>query len=246
VALTFIAWVIVIIIAQALDPNFERSSSDTANVAVAVWGFATFAAWAAVGMGRFIGWLRKTRARRSTAMIDETIREAVGGPTETRLETVRQRVEKSLGAASDRLFEQRERRLAVERLVSEGASELDLYLPKLPRSVKRVANRHYLLASVAVSRNMIGGTPPLTAQHLGKWAVMMERWPELARKIIEDPSLAGRLERWARADGHPVDRPPLPELPSVDRQEDLIQLLSDQTSLDAVAQRLVLALPARL
>ncbi|HYM54498.1 MAG TPA: hypothetical protein VES97_03990, partial [Solirubrobacteraceae bacterium] len=188
-------------------------------------------------------WLKDRRTRKSTAKIDETIRDNVRSRSESSVETISEAVT----SASSRLVEQRLRRANVEQLVSEGSGELSSYYPGLPRSVKRVANRHYLLASVAVSRDMIGGTPPLTAQHLAKWAVVMERWPELATEIIDQPSLAGELERRAKSDEDPSRDRSLSELlpAGISQREELVRLLRDPTSIAAVADRLVFALPAR-
>jgi hypothetical protein len=41
---------------------------------------------------------------------------------------------------------------------------------------------------------MFGGKPPLSPRHIGKWAVLCERWPELAQAICTDPGIMLRLE----------------------------------------------------
>ena len=58
------------------------------------------------------------------------------------------------------------------------------FLPEVPRSAKRLANHLRLLLGVASQRNMLGGSPALEATHLGKWAVLLERWPELGPQYV--------------------------------------------------------------
>jgi hypothetical protein len=71
------------------------------------------------------------------------------------------------------------------------------YLPPLPRSVKRMMNHLRILLVVAHERGMLGGEPELRAEHLGKWVVLNERWPELARRLKTSPSSLAALEEAA-------------------------------------------------
>lgn len=41
---------------------------------------------------------------------------------------------------------------------------------------------------------MFGGNPILSPRHIGKWAVLCERWPELAQAIARDPKSMTPLE----------------------------------------------------
>jgi ABC-type multidrug transport system fused ATPase/permease subunit len=242
VGITLALWLVVAAIVGVVDPRSDQSTSGWGNDLIGAWGTVTFLLWIPVGVGTLHQWLRKRRTRRSTAEIDATIRDKARSRSESNVETISQVVT----SASARLVAQRLRRANVEQLVSEGSGELASYYPGLPRSVKRVANRHYLLASVAVSRQMIGGTPPLTAAHLSKWALMMERWPDLAEEIIERPLLAGELERRARSDEDACGTHSLSDLlpEQVPQRDELIRLLRDPTSIAAIADRLVFALPA--
>ncbi len=247
VGITFVVWLVVVAIVAVLDQRFEQNTNDWGNQLVGAWAGITFLVWLVAGAGTGYRWLRARRTRKSTAKIDETIRDNVRSRRESSVDVLEQVVAQSMTSASSRLIEQRARRVKVEQLVSEGSRELSSYLPGLPRSVKRVANRHYLLASVAVSRDMIGGVPPLTAQHLAKWAVVMERWPELAEGIIAQPSLAGELERRAKSDGNASGEGSLSALlpEGTSHCEELVRILRDPTSIAAVADRLVFALPSR-
>jgi hypothetical protein len=69
---------------------------------------------------------------------------------------------------------------------------LDL-LPALPRTAKRLLNRLYFLLVVAYNRNLIA-RGRVTAEQLGKWAVLLDRWPEAGKAIVRNPALAGKLE----------------------------------------------------
>jgi len=243
VAITFALWLVVAAIIGVVDPKAGGNGTDWGDDLVGYWGLLTFLLWTVAGIGTLHQGQKKRRTRKSTAKIDETIRDNARSRSESNVQTISAVV----ASASSRLVEQRLRRANVEQLVSEGSGELSSYYPDLPRSVKRIANRHYLLASVAVSRNMIGGTPPLTAEHLSKWAVVMERWPELAEEIIDRPSLAGELEQRARSDGEATGATALSGLlpEGLSQREDLVRLLRDPTSIAAIAERLVFALPAR-
>jgi hypothetical protein len=69
---------------------------------------------------------------------------------------------------------------------------LDL-LPPLPRMAKRLLNRLYFLLVVAYNRNLIS-SGAVSPEQLGKWAVLLDRWPEAGRAIVKNPGLTGDLE----------------------------------------------------
>ena len=85
---------------------------------------------------------------------------------------------------------------------------------------------------------MFGGHPALTAEHLGEWIVLAERWPEVAQRVSASPDLMAKLE-----DGH--DSAALAELlrsNAVDVStvsDDLIALLDREPRLSDVIARLV-------
>jgi hypothetical protein len=66
-------------------------------------------------------------------------------------------------------------------------------LPPVPRTAKRLLNRLYFLLVVAYNRNLIT-LGRVSAEQLGKWAVLLDRWPEAGRAIIKNPQLAQSLE----------------------------------------------------
>jgi len=240
--------IVLVIILASIDPNLNNNNkTDWEEVLGIIWTLLTITAWWVAGVGTFIQSLRRRRARKRTAQIDDTIRTTTPGPDKASDETIKDVVAQSVTEASARLIDQRVRRASVERLVREGNVELLDYLPDVPRAVKRVANRHYLLSSVAVSRKMLGGTPELTPSHLAKWALIMERWPEVASEIIRDPAAAAKLEQASEASSNGATGAPLvplqdaSEIPEFD---ELVRLLHDPVRIGSVAERLVFALPA--
>jgi hypothetical protein len=79
-------------------------------------------------------------------------------------------------------------------LQKEAEDEVIRHLDPLPRHAKRLLNRLRLLLFVAHERRMFGGSPILSPRHIGKWAVLSERWPELAQAISRAPELMVPLE----------------------------------------------------
>jgi hypothetical protein len=142
------------------------------------------------------------------------------------------------------LAEQRFERFLVDDSVlrQQAESEILKYLPKAPRSAKRLVNHVRLLLVVASERRMLGGTPPLEAAHLGKWAVLLERWPELGRAVRAAPDFMTSLEREqsvvSLAD---VVHQVAPELTV---SADLEAFLNDEPKLADIIERLVHSSPA--
>jgi len=79
-------------------------------------------------------------------------------------------------------------------LQREAEDEVMKHLEPMPRHAKRLLNRLRLLLFVAHERRMFGGVPELTPRHIGKWAVLGERWPELSQEIYINPGVMKRLE----------------------------------------------------
>jgi KAP family P-loop domain len=246
------------IVLSEIDPKSFNSGSGWAISTFAILSLLTVAAWCVAAIGTFINSLQKRLARRQTAEIAETIRTIVPRTDAASVETVKQVVAPSTAAKTEALVEYRIklglRRAQVQELVRDGQKELRPYLPHVPRAVKRVANRHYLLSSVAASRDMIDDESELTAAHLAKWALIMERWPGVANEIVSNPARATKLEataadlkKSARASstgtaegslGPNLDESQIPDF------TDLVGLLSDQTPIGGVAEQLVFALSA--
>jgi hypothetical protein len=101
--------------------------------------------------------------------------------------------------------------------------------PALPREAKRSFNHAQLLTEIARARQMFGGTPELTPEHLAKWLVVREQWPALSREIALSPERLTALES-RNADG---DVPP-----------EVYELLEREPRLSEVIERLVYFKPA--
>jgi hypothetical protein len=79
-------------------------------------------------------------------------------------------------------------------LQREAEDEVMRHLEPVPRHAKRLLNRLRLLLFIAHERKMFGGKPNLSARHIGKWAVLGERWPDLLQQICLAPSVMKALE----------------------------------------------------
>jgi hypothetical protein len=118
-------------------------------------------------------------------------------------------------------------------LDSEEFREVEEYIgknpPALPREAKRSFNHAQLLTEIARARQMFGGTPELTPEHLAKWLVVREQWPALSREIAVSPERLTALES-RNADG---------EIPP-----EVYELLERKPRLSDVIERLVYFQPA--
>jgi hypothetical protein len=82
-------------------------------------------------------------------------------------------------------------------LLREAEDEVMPFLPPLPRSAKRILNHLRLMLFIADARKVFGGEPAISARHFGKWVVLQERWPEVARAVIDSPAEIEELEELA-------------------------------------------------
>jgi hypothetical protein len=69
-----------------------------------------------------------------------------------------------------------------------------------PRNAKRLVNRFRINLLIANRRGLLTSEPKITPRQIGKWMVLLERWPQLGRslsavpekmKIMEDDSILG-------------------------------------------------------
>jgi ParB-like chromosome segregation protein Spo0J len=94
-----------------------------------------------------------------------------------------------------------QRNLTDDSLLLDRAQDEALrHIPPMPRNAKRLLNRLRVLMVMAAGRSLFSGSDERTehmARCLGKWAVLCERWPELAQALIEDPDRMEELERAA-------------------------------------------------
>jgi hypothetical protein len=70
-------------------------------------------------------------------------------------------------------------------------------LPGLPRSAKRYLNRVRLLLYLSWARGLGEGPQPVKPEHIGRWAALQERWPEVAHHLFQRPEFVLELEEAA-------------------------------------------------
>lgn len=90
-------------------------------------------------------------------------------------------------------------------LLDEALREAAEHLPPSPRNAKRILNRLRLLLHLARERGLLEGQSPVTPVHIGHWAVLQERWPELVQRLGGAPDRLAVLEAAARADDDSFD-----------------------------------------
>lgn len=190
----------------------------------------------------FVAWHAR-RARLAEHAIREMIRLAVAD------QTPQDDLERRVLAATDRRYET----LAEDLLESfrlDNTPELrrvvDVilkYPPDLPRGAKRMLNHARLLTQIAREREIFGGEPDLTPEHLGEWIVLAERWPQIARGVSTNAVLMAALEN---ADDHAAVETILRshDLPVPSVVDDLVDLLECEPRLSDVVARLVHFEPA--
>jgi KAP family P-loop domain len=131
-----------------------------------------------------------------------------------------------------------------ERKQGEAAILKFLAPDDVPRRAKRMVNHLRLLLLVADKRKMFGGVPPLNGAHLGKWIVLLERWPELGRALRADPGVMAVIEEVARTDQRALQDVLQRIAPDVIASADLAGFLQDETKLAGLIRRLIYYLPS--
>ena len=112
------------------------------------------------------------------------------------------------------------------------------FLPTLPRNAKRILNHLRLMLFIASARKVFGGQPEISARHFGKWVVLQERWPDVARAIVETPAEMAELERLA-ADPKKFARRMNRIAPWHSKDPDLLGYCAAETKLAGVVERLL-------
>ena len=151
-----------------------------------------------------------TRRQRIDAQIKERI--TAGERDFSQVEAYVRAVNSAWGndpAAEGLVRERLQRYLEDEsELQREAEDEVMRHLEPMPRHAKRLLNRLRLLLFIAHERRMFGGNPELTSRHIGKWAVLGERWPELLQAVSRDPNIMKRLEKSATHEAVVKERAP--------------------------------------
>lgn len=86
-----------------------------------------------------------------------------------------------------------------DRRVENNPTVMD-FLPLLPRHAKRLLNRFRLLLFIAHERNMFRPGSNFRPEHLEKWAVLLERWPEFGDIVLRNPRIVEAVESCAKDD----------------------------------------------
>ena len=125
-----------------------------------------------------------------------------------------------------RLVEQRKQQLLIddEYFREELRTLIVAYLQPLPRNAKRFLNRFRVNLLIAHSRGLLSSEPRVGAQQIGKWLILVERWPILSRSLSAAPEWMRFLETQS-AQPAPVPGPD-PKVPPPDPFMESINLLA--------------------
>jgi hypothetical protein len=175
---------------------------------------------------------------RETSNIDNYIREI--SEEAGSIEELRQAVQRSSAAenAAPELVNQRIQSFLVDEsdLRRRAESIVSRHVPVLPRSAKRTINQLRVALAVAERRGMFAYASPLQPEHLGKWVVLAERWPEFAAGLTLHPDELSRLES---LDVTAMKSAIFAMDPRADNIDELCGLLSSQPRLHVVWDNLV-------
>jgi hypothetical protein len=190
---------------------------------------------------RIVGWIYALRARRRLEQIDDEIahrarnRAAAQSPQEVESDVLRKQGV-AAGSREATLVHSRVTRYFTQEsaLVQEAEDEIVGFLPRLPRSAKRMMNHLRLWLYVAIERGLLGEGSEFRPAHLGKWVVLEERWPDLARHVKERPRMLADLERL----GGDELRQTLGEL-ELDPSDELVNFLGAEPNLGPLVEQLI-------
>jgi hypothetical protein len=245
-AAIFLAIAAVAVVLSIFELVYGGSNS-TQNSLIA----ALPASVAAYGSGIVQMWMKSVQARRQRALLDGKLEElssrGVTNPGDldkeltAYLKTLKpsflDRINPKL-SASRFIAERIQRYIENEsQLQQEAEEEVMKYLPPLPRNAKRLVNRLRLLLFVAYQRRMLGGQPELTARHIGKWAIINERWPEIAQAAAQNPALIETLEKMSDYDNFSAIA--VPYVQGKQEIDELFHFFTTDPKLSSVSYRLI-------
>jgi hypothetical protein len=185
-----------IVLAFSRSENSSAVSSSSSTIAT-VFGLVTVIVTFVAVLVTAIRWIRSYRSREARRRIDQKIREKADNVASSADKLTAEVLRSEAVKGRETLVRQRVQRYLTDESVlrEEAESEILKFLPPLPRSAKRMLNHLRVLLTIAVGRDMLGGSPPLEPSHLGKWVVLNERWPELARGLKARPEKLRDFER---------------------------------------------------
>jgi hypothetical protein len=231
---------------------FDDANQSTNASPLPRWSVGIFGVVSVIFIGRFL-WnfgravvrdYQTWRTRQEQRWIDHEIRQAVNGGAATVDEVMAVIVGQGLRLRYQELARQRAQRMLTDDSArrTQAESEIREYLPPLPRSAKRLFNHLRVLLVVAEQKHMFGGHPELQARHLGKWAVLLERWPEFGSALTADPGRLADLE--AATSIEELSKQLGPLVPTLAVSQDLLDFLKSPTKLAPVVERLVYFRPS--
>ena len=214
----------------------------------------------ALGVGaNFFDVLKAARARKVSDQVAVALNQIKQSPGQNIAEVPTEKVAAKVAeAAKDakidkeqlvRLVEQHKQQFLIddEYFQRELSSLIVTFLQPLPRNAKRLLNRFRVNLLIAHSRGLLTSQPKVTTQQIGKWLVLMERWPQLGRSLSATPAKLQVLEQHAAppvlanqdssASDEFTDLIEILAPPYVD-DEDLRKFIHSEPALAAVAQRL--------
>jgi hypothetical protein len=108
------------------------------------------------------------------------------------------------------------------------------FVRPLPRDHKRMLNRIRFLLLITMDRNLLAPRGPLPPAAIGKWALLAERWPDLAIAVSMEPKILDRLLKASRSVPGFVDA--MNDIvPGYARSAELQRLLADSQELGPFA-----------
>lgn len=156
------------------------------------------------------------------------------------VEELREAVQGSSAAlnASTELINQRIQRFVVDesRLRQRAELTVSLHIPILPRGAKRAINQLRVTLAIAERRGMFDRNTLLQPEHLGKWVVLIERWPDMAARLASNPQMIVDLESLSVSD---MSRKISDMLPEEDDVDGLCNLLQSEPKMQPVLDHLV-------
>jgi hypothetical protein len=222
-ALTFLLWPLVWRYASFLPAGMVTSPWRVGSSGVLASVLAVILASAALAVWR--------RSRDRALLRKYRLAIAENRPTPHGVQAIPDDVRRLL--EREHAFEQ----LTESALFEEAQAEALKYTRPRPRNAKRLLNELRLILSLCAARELFRDGR-LTGAHVGKWVVLRERWPALARLIAANPELMQAVEATGTGTSTVAQRSIAPKA-WVDADTELKALLEAEPKLADAIHRLV-------
>ena len=143
-----------------------------------------------------------------------------------------------------RLVKQGKQRLLINEdyLMQQVGPLVERFLQPLPRNAKRFMNRLRINVLIADGRGLFTSNPRVAPNQIGKWLLLMERWPQLGLSLCADPDKMKKLEEKS-ANKKVVQSTFMRQIellaPAYTGDENLRRFVEDEPALSPVIRRLV-------